>query len=149
MNGSTWHHVIFRIITAEVENDWTTNWCLSWINQGSFYNKNGWHLQRMGSYKNTGTHTSSCMVHFKHIIIHGNGFNVTKYTLTHWPLWSIVDTHNHVQVLNNQVDGLVQDCSNSITHTLELLQSFTKPSKYFDIMPSWPGTNLTSNKIII
>ena len=28
------------------------------------------------------------------------------------------------------VDGLVQDCSNSIANTLELLQSCTKPSMY-------------------
>ena len=29
------------------------------------------------------------------------------------------------------IDGLVQDCSNSIANALELLQSFTKPSIYF------------------
>ena len=28
-----------------------------------------------------------------------------------------------------QIDGLVQDCSNSIANALELLQSCTKPSK--------------------
>ena len=27
------------------------------------------------------------------------------------------------------IDGLVQDCSDSIVNTLELLQSYTKPSK--------------------
>ena len=32
----------------------------------------------------------------------------------------------------NQIDGLVQDCSNSIVDALELLQSCTKPSKYCD-----------------
>ena len=29
-----------------------------------------------------------------------------------------------------QIDGLVQDCRNSIANALELLQSCTKPSKY-------------------
>ena len=29
----------------------------------------------------------------------------------------------------NQIDGLVQDCSNSIANALELLQSCAKPSK--------------------
>ena len=28
----------------------------------------------------------------------------------------------------DQVDGLVQDCSNSIANAMELLQSYTKPS---------------------
>ena len=31
-----------------------------------------------------------------------------------------------------KIKGLVQDCSNSIANALELLQSCTKPSKYFD-----------------
>ena len=30
----------------------------------------------------------------------------------------------------NDIDGLVQDCSNSIANALELLQSYTKPSVY-------------------
>ena len=30
----------------------------------------------------------------------------------------------------DEVDGLVQDCSNSIANALELLQSCTKPSKW-------------------
>ena len=29
-----------------------------------------------------------------------------------------------------QIDGLMQDCSNSIANALELLQSCTKPPKY-------------------
>ena len=29
-----------------------------------------------------------------------------------------------------QIDGLVEDCSNSIVNALELRQSYTKPSKY-------------------
>ena len=33
-----------------------------------------------------------------------------------------------VKQLKGYVDGLVQDCSNSITNALELLQSCTKPS---------------------
>ena len=32
------------------------------------------------------------------------------------------------QMLNEYLDGLVQDCSNSIANALELLQSCTKPS---------------------
>ena len=31
-------------------------------------------------------------------------------------------------IFGDQIDGLVQDCSNSISNALELLQSFTKPS---------------------
>ena len=31
------------------------------------------------------------------------------------------------------IDGLMQDCSNSIANTLELLQSCTKPSTYINI----------------
>ena len=30
---------------------------------------------------------------------------------------------------DNDTDGLVQDCSNAIANALELLQSYTKPSK--------------------
>ena len=42
-----------------------------------------------------------------------------------------------------QVDGLVQDCSNSSVLAMELLQSFTKPLKYSnshykDKTVSWP-----------
>ena len=35
-----------------------------------------------------------------------------------------------------QIDGLVQDCSNSIANALELLQSCTKPSKYWFHQPA-------------
>ena len=35
------------------------------------------------------------------------------------------------------IDGLVQDCSNSIANALELLQSFTKP--YISSMQNLPG----------
>ena len=35
-----------------------------------------------------------------------------------------------LNMLTAQIDGLVQDCSNSIANALELLQSCTKPSKY-------------------
>ena len=31
---------------------------------------------------------------------------------------------------NGEIDGLVQDCSNSIANALELLQSCTKPWKW-------------------
>ena len=30
--------------------------------------------------------------------------------------------------INEDIDGLVQDCSNSIANALELLQSYTEPS---------------------
>ena len=33
--------------------------------------------------------------------------------------------------MRDHIDGLVQDCSNSIANTLEWLQSCTKPSIYF------------------
>ena len=33
------------------------------------------------------------------------------------------------------IDGLVQDCSNSIANALELLQSYTKPSIYEKVLP--------------
>ena len=35
-----------------------------------------------------------------------------------------------ILVWNTDIDGLVQDCSNSIANALELLQSCTKPSIY-------------------
>ena len=34
-------------------------------------------------------------------------------------------------ILNDEINGLVQDCSNSSANALELLQSCTKPSNYF------------------
>ena len=39
-------------------------------------------------------------------------------------------TWSSLSSLYLQIDGLVQDCSNSIAYALELLQSYTKPSKY-------------------
>ena len=36
--------------------------------------------------------------------------------------------HTRTTVEYMPIDGLVQDCSNSIANTLELLQSCTKPS---------------------
>ena len=35
----------------------------------------------------------------------------------------------HIQSFGDQIDGLVQDCSNSIANAMELLQCCTKPSK--------------------
>ena len=37
---------------------------------------------------------------------------------------------NSVDGLVGLIDGLVQDCSNSIANALELLQPYTKPSKW-------------------
>ena len=45
-----------------------------------------------------------------------------------------------------QVDGLVQDCSNSIANALELLQSCTKPSKWSSIMTIHQTTKLQSGE---
>ena len=40
-----------------------------------------------------------------------------------------IDTHAGVYIfLYEYIDGLVQDCSNSIANALELLQSCTKPT---------------------
>ena len=41
----------------------------------------------------------------------------------------IPPTHDHdaSEVTQNDIDGLVQDCSNSIANALELLQSCTTP----------------------
>ena len=55
-----------------------------------------------------------------------------------WQSW-YYDNFFSVQVQHfsrNQIDGLVQDCSNSIANALELLQSCTKPSKLSHHHPS-------------
>ena len=45
-----------------------------------------------------------------------------------------------------EIDGLVQDCSNSIAYALELLQSCTKPANAFDILlVHWDMAPLPSN----
>ena len=38
-----------------------------------------------------------------------------------------VNSFNNVRWLIAHIDGLAQDCSNSIANALELLQSYTKP----------------------
>ena len=43
---------------------------------------------------------------------------------------SIVKKVAYRQDKGHQIDGLVQDCSNSIVNALGLLQSCTKPSKW-------------------
>ena len=45
--------------------------------------------------------------------------------------------HHHHHLLTHNIDGLAQDCSNSIANALELLQSCTKPSIYL-IFPLYP-----------
>ena len=35
-----------------------------------------------------------------------------------------------MESMDHDIDGLVQDCSNSIANALELLQSYTKPLIY-------------------
>ena len=42
----------------------------------------------------------------------------------------------NIKKFSRWIDGLVQDCSNSIANALELLQSCTKPSKCFNSSPS-------------
>ena len=42
-------------------------------------------------------------------------------------------TQSYCNETLSNIDGLVQDCSNSIANALELLQSCTKPSMYNDI----------------
>ena len=51
-------------------------------------------------------------------------------------------------ILRKPIDGLVQDCSNSIAKALELLQSCTKPSMYGLVKKSIIGldTGLVMNK---
>ena len=44
------------------------------------------------------------------------------------------------QFTDTHIDGLVQDCSNSIVNALELLQPCTKPSIYFTY-PQWDSSH--------
>ena len=48
----------------------------------------------------------------------------SKYIWAHWRHNETLLDHNH------EIDGLVQNCINSIADALELLQSCTKLSKY-------------------
>ena len=43
----------------------------------------------------------------------------------------MADLLSRPQYVNADVDGLVQDCSNSIANALELLQSCTKTSMWY------------------
>ena len=45
----------------------------------------------------------------------------------------------HTGVHTSHVDGLVQDCSNSIANALELLQSCAKPSMWWSVIKSLAG----------
>ena len=56
-------------------------------------------------------------IHKKCIIISTNTAEMCKWWKTYWK--------------KSQIDGLVQDCNNSIANTLDLLQSCTKPSKCY------------------
>ena len=55
----------------------------------------------------------------------------------------------HLKVLIHHVDGLVQDCSNSIANALELLQSCTKPFDVISMVASYAtwGKELQSQYI--
>ena len=48
-------------------------------------------------------------------------------------------SNRNVNILSQYIDGLVQDCSNSIANALELLQSCTKPSIYAKCNPGISG----------
>ena len=45
-----------------------------------------------------------------------------------WWISGVSDEDKNIFVSNADIDGLVQNCSNSIADALELLQSCTKPS---------------------
>ena len=49
-------------------------------------------------------------------------YGTLTYNQTHWQFVVYISYFN--------VDGWVQDCSNSIASTLELLQSYSKPSMW-------------------
>ena len=40
--------------------------------------------------------------------------------------------------MQDKIDGLVQDCTNSSVLTMELLQPCTEPSKSPIVYPEWP-----------
>ena len=49
--------------------------------------------------------------------------------------WVNFIIHGLIAVLvRGEIDGLVQDCSNSIANALELLQSYIKPSRWFNTL---------------
>ena len=52
---------------------------------------------------------------------------IVVFTLLNWQ-WDYRDWYGHI----HHIDGLVQDCSNSSALAMELLQSCTKPSIWFD-----------------
>ena len=67
-------------------------------------------------------------------ITNTNQWNKNAWPERHetWKIFSIIFTNLQITVLPfvklEHLDGLVQDCSNSIANALELLQSCTKPS---------------------
>ena len=53
------------------------------------------------------------------------------YYVTVVKLWTQLHKYSLIgKILHLGIDGLVQDCSNSIANALELLQSCIKPSVY-------------------
>ena len=52
--------------------------------------------------------------------------------------FNVVLTHAYIHTNRKQddIDGLAQDCSNSIANALELLKSHTKPSVYKGVQNS-------------
>ena len=54
-------------------------------------------------------------------------------------MWYPIMMEQSIQVKNTysalHIDGLVQNCSDSIANALDLMQSFFKPSTYSEHMP--------------
>ena len=57
-------------------------------------------------------------------------------------LWSLKNEHIDGTIYN--IDGLVQDCRNTIANALELLRSSTKPSTYSPLPCKTAQRNATS-----
>ena len=82
-------------------------------------------------------HTASCVS----LTISAEPYGVTKFC-SFWPSPKSIYIYRQSgpkanddctiknKDVNNQIDGLVQDCSNSSALAMELMQSCTKPSKY-------------------
>ena len=89
------------------------------------------------------------------IIKHYNGnYPQSPESILNMTLWRRKFERNQnfskaLAIFVQQFDGLVQDCSNFIANALELLHSFTKPSKWFPSnIPTLPNLTCTQNKQI-
>ena len=68
--------------------------------------------------------------------------NIMKYTVLYWTIFALILQCMIGARFEQYVDGLAQDCSNSIALAMELLQSCTKPSLWSRIRKhsTCPGT---------